>query len=295
MTLVIAGYSVANNEFGFASNDNANRSIDGIAISSDTSITDNGRILVSGFKKVVDIPIKVMGVNLLGDYFNGYLGSLYEGGCFVAFAGSTLVTQHMINSIKNHLTEIYPTYLNDGHSLAMTCENHKFLRSVGRYDNDMFSHADILPLLTHEYLSNVVSHSIESVIASSERHDGMRANFRAFSAEFIFGVQCPSSKGYYIYRYTILSNGHGGAVVKKELISKDKVAVIGMREDYEEEANECYKQALEQKKDIARTLHDFVVTSVREKNSIGIFGVGMPCSLYEYDRGVVRKTELTNE
>lgn len=295
MTLVIAGYSVANDEFSFISSNNTDRTIDGIAVSSDTSITDNGRILVSGFKKVVDIPIKVLGVNLLGDYFNGYLGSLYEGGCFVAFAGSTLVTQHMINSIKNHLTEIYPTYIDDGYSLAMACEGHKLLKSIDRYEDNMFSHADILPLLTHEYLSNVVRHSIESVVASSERHDGMRGNFRAFSAEFIFGVQCPSSKDYYIYRYTILPNGHGGAIVDRELISRDNVAVIGMREDYEEEANEYYKQALDQKKDIARALHNFVVTSVRDKNSIGVFGVGMPCALYEYDRGVIRKTELTNE
>lgn len=43
----------------------------GTFFASDSSITQDGAVLVNGYKKVYEIPIRVNGVNLLGNWFNG--------------------------------------------------------------------------------------------------------------------------------------------------------------------------------------------------------------------------------
>ncbi|MCO6062597.1 hypothetical protein NG726_38870, partial [Pseudomonas sp. MOB-449] len=83
---------------------------DGVFFVSDSNITQKGHVLVSGFKKVIETPVRVAGLNFLDEWFNGYHGYNYEGNCAIAFAGSTLVAQHIMNSIRNHLSDLKPTH-----------------------------------------------------------------------------------------------------------------------------------------------------------------------------------------
>lgn len=279
MTLVIAGHSLQNMSFGSSNS----TFCDGVFFVSDSSITQSGYLLVSGFKKVIETPVRVAGLNFLDEWFNGYLGYNYEGGCGIAFAGSTLVAQHILNSIRNHLSDLKPTYWKGKYQLAMPCETRKFLS--GDYDMDMFqkSHLGSNYLLTAEFIAGVVEHSVQSVLIQAKKHKSMAKMFSAYQAEFILAVCCPDTKKHHIYRYEILPSDTEGAIVSMEEIPQGKVAVIGMRNLHEQAANDAYVAAMESGVSTEKALYDYLVSAIKAQNEIGIFEIGFPAFHYRLE------------
>lgn len=216
MTLIIAGYSYD----GFMQ--------ESIYFATDSNITNgNNVVLVKGFKKVIEIPIKMQGLNFSGEWFNDYYPkSNNDAVCAIAFAGSTLVAQHMINSIKNHLSELYPSYKNGEYILAMSCERSEQLGN-GFYDESMFSDRHLDSLVNADYISQVVEHSISAVLDKAREHTSMRRYFGAYEAEFILGIQCPQDRKNYIYKYEIVRDPILEAVVKKTSIKRSAIVIIG--------------------------------------------------------------------
>ena len=276
MTLIIAGHSLqqsyAEEKSGFC---------DGVFFAADSAITQGNQVLVSGFKKVVRYPIKVKAVNIAGGVFRGYHGDWYEDGCAIAFAGSTLVAQHMMNSIGNHLSDLRPTFEDGQYVMTMTCEHSRHVS--GYYDEDMFQRRFMGSnyLLNANYLSHVVKHSIEAVLISSKKYDGMREYFEAYRAEFIFSVKCPEDNKYHIYQYEVAQAQDGTAVVNVEKVPFGSVAVIGKKSLFKDDAVANHKMAIDLGKSTADELFNYLVLSVKSQNEIGIFDVGMPCHLYK--------------
>lgn len=279
MTLIIAGHSLQQGACGRKSD-----YITGLFAASDSNITSGNTVLVSGFKKVIEIPIRIKALNFNGEWFNGYLGHRYEGQCFVAFAGSTLVAQHIINSIRNHLGDLYPTYEQGQYQLVMLCEECRHLEQ-GYYAEDMFLDAQLNPLLTADYMAGVVSHAIQAVLDQAKRHEGMKTRFSAFQAEFIFGARCPVASDYHLYQYEIIPDGKDGALVKMTNVPVGELAIIGLREECSDEAKLCFERAIEGGNNTAAEMHRFVAQKIASKNEIGIFSIGKPCGLYKYDGG----------
>lgn len=291
MTLIIAGHSLHQMSFG----GHKSTHVDGVFFASDSNITQGSDVVVSGFKKVYEMPVRVNGLNFLGNWFNGYHGFSYEGGCAIAFAGSTLVSQHIMNSIRNHLGELKPTYFDEKYQLVMVCEPHKF---IGQYcDEDMFKPIDLGPnhLLTAPFIAGVVQHAIQSVLDRASKHKGMKKNFQAYRADFILGVCCPETRKYHIYRYEIVpgirneadagSEESVPAVATMEEIPVGKVAVIGMRKLHEEDADAAFAAAVEAGKHTDHAMLDFLTTAIRRQNEIGVFDIGLPAFLYK-QRGI---------
>lgn len=287
MTLIVAGHSLKQGVFGGESD-----YVDGLFAASDSSITTGNTVLVSGFKKVVEVPVRVNALNFCGEWFNGYHGYRYEGGCFVAFSGSTLVAQHIMNSIKNHLGDIYPTYEDGKYTLAMSCEKNKHLEQAD-YDESMFLDKDLDSILSAEYISDVVAHSIQAVLDRAQRHDGMKNNFGAFKAEFVLGVRCPVDSQFYLYQYEILPDDSRGALVNMEYIPKGRVAVIGLKDLHEKDAMKNFKSAIKNGKNTALKMHEFVMEAIENQNAIGVFSIGKPCGLYKYDGRHVKLEQYT--
>ncbi|MBV7547417.1 hypothetical protein KW849_14090 [Pseudomonas sp. PDM26] len=299
MTLIIAGHTLEQINIDGIKSTHGH----GVFFATDSSITQNGVVVVSGFKKVYEMPIRVNGVNLLDNWFNGYHGFIYEGGCAVAFAGSTLVSQHIMNSIRNHLGELKPTYRDGMYQLAMLCETHKFISQ--HCDGDMFKRSDYGPnyLLTAPFIAGVVQHAIQCVLDRASQHKGMKTNFAAYQADFILTVCCPDTGKYHIYRYEIVPGPDNGdqssadsvpAVAKMEEIPEGKVAVIGMRDNHEEDANAAFAAAVEagQRTDLA--MHEFITTAIRNQNEIGVFKIGLPAFRYEH-RGIRLELQARND
>lgn len=280
MTLVIAGY---------------NRGVfeEGIYFAADSHITQNNHILVKGFKKIIELPIRVKGLNFCGNWFNGYLGNRYESACAVAFAGSSLVAQHLINSMKNHLSELYPTYLDGRYQIVMSCERRKHLRNSDSYSEDMFLGRDLDNILTGKYLSKVVCHSIEAVLNEARKHGSMSRLFVAYQAEFIFGVQCPQTREHQLYQYKIVPDEELGATVEFQKIAQDSLAVIGGKIKFRESALEALKGCPPSDKQ-SYTMFSFLNQTIDSENSIGNNSIGKPSGLFNLEGRTLKKIQHEN-
>lgn len=267
--------------------------IDGVFFAADSSITDNGRQIVSGFKKVYEIPIRVLGVNILGGWFNGYTNAIYETACVVAFAGSTLVSQHLMNSIRNHLEELRPTYRNGTYQLALPCETGKHLIH-GTYE-DMFLPDDYGQnfLLTAPFVAGAVQHAIQAVLNKAATHNAMKVSFSAYKAEFILSIRCPDTQKYHIYQYEIVAGQPAGnatpAKVQMIQINEGDVAVIGMRNLFESPARVAFAAAIAANQRVDVAMLDFVSDAIQSQHDIGAFGIGFPAYLYDHKRDQLRR------
>jgi len=280
MTLVIAGYSRG----GFE---------EGLYFATDSHITKNNDILVKGFKKVIELPIRVKRVNFCGHWFNGYVGYRYESSCAVAFAGSSLVAQHLINSMKNHLSELYPTYQDGRYQIVMLCERSKHLTSNDNYSEEMFLNSDLDNILTGKYLSKVVCHSIEAVLNEARKHGSMSRLFVAYQAEFIFGIQCPQTRDYQLYQYEIVRDEELGARVEFRKIAQDDLAVIGEKRKFKESALEALK-GCPPNNERSYTMFSFLNRAIENENSIGNNSIGKPSGLFNLEGRILKKVQHEN-
>lgn len=228
-------------------------------------------------KKVIEVPIRVKGLNFCGEWFNGYLGNRYQGVCAIAFAGSSLVAQHLINSMTNHLGELYPVFCNGSYQLAMPCEKNKHLKQAD-YDNSMFLDCHLDSLLTAELVSNVVFHSIETVLKHAQQFVKMSQYFSAYQAEFILGVQCPQTRIYHIYQYEIVPDQKLGAKVDVVEVMKDDLAVIGAKKFKSDALVELAGCTGEERP--SQRIFEFLGRVVESETSIGNNGIGKPIGLY---------------
>lgn len=264
MTLVIAGHSSG----GFE---------EGVYFAADSHITQSNLVLVKGFKKVIEVPIRVKGLNFCGDWFNGYLGNRYQGACTIAFAGSSLVAQHLINSMKNHLSELYPTFYDGRYQIVMSCEGNKHLRQAN-YDDSMFLDNQLDPLLTANLISNVVCHSIEAVLKHARSFGKMSKLFSAYQAEFILGVQCPQTRKYHIFQYEIVPDEELGAKVDVIEIMKNDLAVIGAKKFKDDALAKLASCTGDEKP--SQKMFSFLNDVVENETSIGNNGIGKPIGLH---------------
>ncbi|EGQ7759848.1 hypothetical protein ACOIXN_004381 [Vibrio vulnificus] len=291
MTLIIAGHTLERCFPGEASNFDT-----GLFVSADSNITQNNVVLVHGFRKVYEVPVRVKALNFCGEWFNGYLGTSHEYKSFVAFAGSSLVAQHIMNSIENHLGELYPTIVNGEYTLAMTCEKHKHLPQAN-YSQDMFLDSDIESLVTAEYLSMLVKHSIEAVIAYANGKGQMARLFSAYQAEFIFGIRCPNTREHCLYQYEIVEEVEGmytKAIVKVEAIQKGSVAVIGMKDEFKIGAQRAFDTAVENGDKTSLIIHEYLNQSIRE-NSANNNSIGFPSGLFYLNGHSFERVALTRQ
>lgn len=252
MTLIIVGHHRSTN-FSTGARD-------GIFAAADGNITsfNEGTIFVDGFKKIFELPIRIKNLSFQDDYdggyFHSYAGVLQEFKCLIAFAGSTLVAQHMINSITNHLGSLYPTYDHDNRSykLAMLCQSNLFLENGCYYSNDMFSKSDLDNIINAEFVSEVVEHAINSTLKKTMKSSHTREVFHKHPISFILGFQCPKSEEYKIYKYTTVKGEYldpesGDRLqelkIQKSFIPDGEFATIGLS-DFDEEIFEKINKTL---------------------------------------------------
>ena len=183
MTLVIAGHYLLQGIYENDIND-----VNGLFAVSDSNITESYpglNVLINDFQKVAEISIKVKSPNFLGGRFNSYLDCRSERSCFIAFAGSTLVAQHLISEIRHHFANFYPTYEDDKYKIVMCFETKRHIKQDDFYGTNMFKYHHLDKLLSAEYLSEVVNHSIKTVLDNAKKNDEMNKVLKSFHVELI--------------------------------------------------------------------------------------------------------------
>jgi hypothetical protein len=119
MTLVIAGYEYSKSWFSIFDEDpsvaDSKMDINGLFIVADSAITKSpNQTLLNGFRKIHSIEAKIWKPNFIyDDTFNGYVEVYETRKLFIGFAGSTLVAQHVINNITEHLNNLRISFSRD--------------------------------------------------------------------------------------------------------------------------------------------------------------------------------------
>lgn len=309
MTLIIAGFNKGGLDQGslyFATDSVITTPYCGLDI-----------ILIKGFKKVVEIPIRIMRPTFINGFFHSYGGYLLESKCVVAFAGNTLVSQHLMNSITNHLSKLYPSYSNNKYQLVMNCEAGLHSKPNSHYDVDgeygtpMFTDEQMHFLGSAEYYSEVVEHSINAVLQKVKTYTDMKTDFGPYKAEFILGVYCHQKLEHQLYMFEIVKDNSLDVVVKKHKIDESDIALIGDK-SFKEDALEAISKCPDNDEFMRRLFNidndssseekiesnalradalafDFLNSTIDTENSTGNIKIGRPSVLFNFDRGFLER------
>ncbi|CAB3814322.1 hypothetical protein LMG26846_00058 [Achromobacter insuavis] len=272
MTIVVAGHDI--DPLG----------CHGIFFAGDSGISDDGKLLVAGFKKVFRYPIIVKRPNIVGGQFRNYVGSAFDGGCAIAFAGSTLVAQQLMNSIGNHLSSLYATHDGNSYRLAMPCEAQMHLGNrpgFYEYDDEMFERdfVEQRQLIDGDFVAGVVQHAIAEVFRYATQYAEMQTLFRRMNAEFILALRCYRTNGYRLFKFDLLPQEGGNPIVQKREILRGTLAIIGLQDEFGDDAQEAYNLARASGVLPGVPVAEILAKKVQDKNDLGIFTVCGPCIL----------------
>ena len=174
----------------------------------------------------------------------------------------------------------------------MSCEKSLHLR--GSYDvegissDPMFTEEHLNSLLNPQYISEVVAHSISAVLAMVKTYSDISVNFGPYQAEFILGIYCPQDRQYYLYTYEIVEDNESGAIVMKNQIDKESIAVIGAKKFESEALSTISEENSLFKAD--EKIFKFLNDTIDSENSQGNITIGKPTALFNFKQGSLNKT-----
>ena len=327
MTIIIAGHNFGKNpwnrytvnqdssklaDFKLVAKDDESKGAreEGLFFVADSIITSFGSTgyspLLSGFQKIQAIQIMLWKPHFIGEYFNKYREVFMQFECLVAFSGSTLTAQHVINSISNHLgslkIDIQSAHeLNDGDYIVRKDCDHNNLISRAHtmlYDSEMFvpnKHYD--GLLTGDYIAEVVEHSINKALSSAQQYRLDERALREMYTDFILGVNCPSTNADLLIKYTMKNrtndDGRIEVYVESERIEVGSVAVIGMNSRFGRSAQDRAAEAITNGSSLKDEMKLFVKGAIEEVNSEASFQIGMPMVVKSLIRRRISKEVIT--
>ena len=297
MTLVIAGHDIRKNDSksGYAGE------VKGLFVVADSTITTGTQTLLSGFKKIYNIPISVYKPSFVGVYFHDHRSVFRKTNCFIAFAGSTLTAQHVLNAIGNHLCElrIGHEFSNGGYQILMACQANSLTRRAGvdEWDEDMFRDSDMDDLLSGDVLCNVVLHSIRGALAGAKRHKVDAEGFKALLTQYVLGAYCEVQKRHRLYTFTPMFTRDilgviDGIDVDVQEIEQGQLAVLGMTR-FADTANQEYLRAFNAGEDVKNAIFKFLNKAIDQVKGNGDYEIDRPSLLRAFYLGTL--TELARE
>lgn len=263
--------------------------LDGLFFASDSIITSGQHALLGGFRKVYPLTARLWKPYFLDRYFHSYREVISQVECALAFAGSTLTAQHVLNTITEHLEKLRVSYrralqpmVPGDYVVALHCQEAVLSRGAGTWDEDMFLPSDIEGLLTAEAVSDAVLYSINEALRSARRYKLDKAGFESLYTEFAFGLRCPVSKEYRLYCFRIQRRDVDGAMevfTEKEEIQPGKLAVLGRVADFGVEAQTRYEAAIASGQEPATLMFDFLNEAIDRSLAAGRRDIDRPSSL----------------
>lgn len=314
MTIVVAGYNYGQNLWRDLDKikDPASVKQEGLFAIADSIITShssNGHTpLLSGFKKIKEVPVKLWQPYFIGENFQGYKSVFLQFECFVAFAGSTLTAQHVIDSISNHLANLRIDYQRKcrvsppEYVVKKSCEKNTLESNGSRslYGDDMFvPEIHYRGLLTADYICDVVEHSINTALKSAQKYKIDPQSLKEMYTEFILGVNCPSEGADRLVKFTmdkrINLEGMYEVFVKSDVVPPGSVAVIGMNQRFGKAAQNVATTAISNGKSLKNEMISFVKESIDEVNNEGSFQIAMPMVLKTLEYRRINKIVIPEE
>lgn len=313
MTLIVVGHEFEKNftftwgeKIGEAPKKAGIKSV-GLFAVADSSITtpnSNGaQAILGGFRKIYPVQIKVWKPCFNGVYFHGYLEVHYEAECFVAIAGSTLTAQHVLNLISEHLRKIRISYersrklLNPGrYVLVRHCQKNELEagQGVDEWAEDMFTPNDYINLVAAEDIVKIVEYSINEALNSARKYKIDEQSLKAMYSEFAVGIYCPKEKNHQLFVFRMKSRTNEDGIIEvyatSERIEEGKVAVLGMRCEFEAGAQEVMLTSIEQEVSPSKNIFDFVNGAIDKVRGNGSFAIDRPSVCKVFQQGQLKTT-----
>jgi hypothetical protein len=296
MTLVIAGHDIekTTSRPGYSGTNH------GLFVVADSTITDGHQTLLSGFKKIYTVPIKVYKPYFVDGHFREYLTPGLESNCFIAFAGSTITAQHVLNSINNHMSVLRYGYEGSGVGIPGTyqvlthCLKNSLFDGGKVWDEDMFLYSNLKGLLTGDVVCNVVLHSIQGALASAKRHKIDKRGWDSLLTQYVLGTYCEKQQRNRLFAFIPSLKKDAldvivDVVVDVMEIPPGELVVLGM-ENFGDRAREEYQRAYEAKDDVKSAMFAFLNMAIDEVQSNGDLQIDRPSMLKAFSRGEL--TEL---
>lgn len=250
--------------------------------------------LTSSFKKIIPLEIIVRIPDLSPDgKIIRYVETPSTHRCMIAFAGSTLVSQHIINSIQGHLKRIKYTYdsgeydhsegcVKGAHyKLIMPCENNDKVERTF-WDEEMFIDSPRLSyeMINKDFLIKLFKHCIQKDI--NDFHIKTNETFESawFASDFIVAFSCYKTKQNHLATFKMEFINSAVNLIVKE-INKDELAIIGVTR-YNKEINNSY-QTKKSRNTTEQILSSELIKAVKDNESIDLREIGMPVILKKFD------------
>jgi hypothetical protein len=307
MSLLFVGYESEEISFSEWENSTPYYYDKGIFAIADSAITSyqGKKTLLTGFRKIYDLEAKVWEPYFTPDgYFRDYLHVSTKCPFIIGFAGNTLVAQHILNSITGHMEHLKVSYLDREvlfgkikYILNLPCEKNLLITPSipTSLDHDTFLKSDYENLLTGEFISNAIEHSINHAIFSAREHRLDQEEFNQMFTDIFCGVFCPIKKEHQIYIYRMKSKFEEGVLIaytEKELLNKDDIAVLGMKKQFEVQAKGVHLNAIQQNKSPSKELEFFMGHCIGTVLSGGSFEINRPIVHMTLDRGRITKRTI---
>jgi hypothetical protein len=310
MTLVIAGYDYEKSlkyTWGGESTsdqDKPEMEVCGLFIAADSAISSHngGRTLLNGFKKVYCIKANLWKPYFMPDgSFKDYLEIHEQREVFVAFAGSTLTAQHIINSITAHLENLRITFGRHGdgsiyYNAIRHCQKNPLIAAEASYwADDTFLPRNFEGLLTGEIISKTTEYSINEALLSAGRYKLSMEEFQAMRTELVLGVWCPYRKRYELHLYRMLQKpGNAGGLIaytEGKLLEPKEIAVLGMRTQFETSAQVEFENSIRNNLSPSATLNQFLKKSIEKVQESGSKEIDHPISFRRLNRNGIERIE----
>lgn len=309
MTLVIAGHNLEKSQYSSARMENNDIQLKqfGLFVAADSAITkplsQGYKTLLGGFKKTYSIPIKVWQPYFLGEYFHSYRNPYYEGVCFIAIAGSTLTAQHVMNSITEHLGNLRVTHIRDQlgvgkYTVVRHCQDNPLEKNAGidQWDESMFLPSEMDATITADVIIDSIEYSILESLTSAKHYKLDENDLKSMYTEFAAGAYCPVTKAHKLctFRMKLALNSDGLyeiALVKEE-IPWNKVAVLGMRNRFEQRAQEILNECISRGEPPAQSLFNFLNEAINEVRCGGSGEIDRPSVLKVLNQNEFKKIKF---
>jgi len=298
MTLVIAGHNIRKDN----SHPGLKGSTAGLFVTADSTITNGRQTLLSGFKKVYDVAIKVYAPSIAGGQFRGYHSVRLATNCFIGFAGSTITAQHILNGVTNHLSALRYAYeggqaVPGAYQILMDCQPNSLNNSGTWWDDDMFLDEDMENLLSGEIVARTVLHVLRISLRSAQRHKIDQAGWESLLTQYVVGTYCEVTRSHKLYIFKPRFKWQDQQIVDIEIDQQElrpgELAVLGMT-SFEARATVAYNAAFEAGQDVAKVMHDFLNFAIDEVQENGGLEIDRPSILRVFQQGELLELQRTS-
>ncbi len=268
-----------------------------VADSSITAPKSNGtKTLLGGFRKIYPIEIKVWKPHFTGVYFHSYQQVYYEAECFIAIAGSTLTAQHVLNIISEHLRKIRISYkrskelMTPGkYILIRHCQQNELeiKQGIDQWDENMFTPNDYINLVNASDIAEIVEYSINEALSSARKYKIDGESLNAMYSEFAVGMYCPRERNHQLFVFRMGSRLNADGIIEvfatNERIEEGRVAVLGMKNEFEAMAQDAMKSAIDEDILPSQKFFDFLNQAIDKVRNNGSFAIDRPsvCKVFQ--------------